>query len=242
MEELKLQAIVLGSLDYKEKDKIVTLFTLEQGIIKAVLKGVKSEKAKLKFAKEPFCFLNVILNKTGEFYTIINADLLDSFFDLTKDFKKYYSAFSLFEIVQASLMQNEPNPLVFIHLLKALKLICYDNISSSLVLLKFTLGMLKVLGYRFNFKTCSSCHMPYVNKRYLNLETGAFICGSCITSFCVLVPLSSFHLLELLYQTEMERLHTVKANEATIKEALSLVFKNFETRTEKVLKTKKEVL
>lgn len=240
MNELKLQAIVLGSYDYKEKDKIVTLFSLEVGIISAVVKGVKQEGAKLKFAVQPFSFLTAILVKKGDFYVLTSADLQDSFFDLTKNIEGYYAAFSLLEVVQASLMKNEVNPLVFVNLLKALKQICYDSIKPNLVLLKFILGMIKVLGYRFNFKTCSSCQMPYVNKKFLNLDTGAFVCGSCVTPSCELVSDAVFNLLQLLYNTEMEKLNTIEAKESVIKDALTLVIKNFEMRTDKKLKTIKQ--
>ena len=51
MEELKVTAIVLSQADLKENDKLVTLFTLELGVIKAQLRGVKQAKSKfmLKF-------------------------------------------------------------------------------------------------------------------------------------------------------------------------------------------------
>ena len=63
MNELKLKAIVLSSIDYSEKDKIIKLFSLEEGIISAVLKGVRSQNAKLKFASQPFCFADFNLIK-----------------------------------------------------------------------------------------------------------------------------------------------------------------------------------
>lgn len=242
MSELKLQAIVLSSYDYKEKDKIITLFSLEEGIITAVVKGVKKEGAKLKFAVQPFCFLNVILSKMGDYYIVTSAELQDSFFDLTKDINAYYAAFSLLEVVQASLMAREANPLVFVNLLKALKQLCYDKLPANLVLVKFLLGMLKVLGYRFNFKLCSSCQMPYVNKKFLNLETGAFVCGSCVAPNCELVSNAVFLFLQLLYNTEMEKLATILVKENVVKEALLLIVKNFELRTDKKLKTIKQFI
>ena len=42
MEDTKVKAIVLDSKDYKDKDKLVTLFTLENGLVSAVAKSVKS--------------------------------------------------------------------------------------------------------------------------------------------------------------------------------------------------------
>ena len=46
--EFITKAICLNSVDYKEKDKQLTLFSLENGLMSAVLKGCKTAKAKLK--------------------------------------------------------------------------------------------------------------------------------------------------------------------------------------------------
>ena len=240
MNELKLKAIVLSSIDYKEKDKLVKLFSLELGIITAVLKGVRAQGAKLKFASQPFCFASFNLVKRGNYYTVTSANLEDSFFDLTKDLNSYYTAFTLLEVVQASLMEEETNPLVFVNVLKALKLICYDKLDAKLVLLKFLLGMLKVLCYRVNFKACEVCKMPFVNKKFLNMETGAIVCASCITPTCKQMTNASFNLIKSLYETEMERLNTITATKAVISETLTLIVQNFESRVEKKLKTLKQ--
>ena len=47
MNETKVRAIVLGGIDYKEKDKLINLFTLEHGIVSVVFRGVKASNAKL---------------------------------------------------------------------------------------------------------------------------------------------------------------------------------------------------
>ena len=242
MNELKLKAIVLSSIDYKEKDKIVKLFSLEEGITSAVLKGVRAQSAKLKFASQPFCFGDFDLVKVGEFYTITSVNLEDSFFDLTKDLNSYYLAFSLLEVVQASLMEKEANPLIFINVLKALKLICYDKIDAKLVLLKFLLGMLKVMGYRLNFNSCEVCKMPFISKIFLNLETGSIVCPSCLTPSCIQITNGTYNLIKTLYGTEIERLNTINATSAAISEALTLTIQNFEQRVEKKLKTIKQFI
>jgi DNA repair protein RecO (recombination protein O) len=241
MENLKLKAVVLSSIDYREKDKIIKLFSLENGMISAVLKGVRSDKAKLKFASQPFCFANFLLVKRGAYYVVTSAELEDSFFDLTKDINTYYTAFALLEVVQASLMEEQSSPIVFINLLKALRAMCYDKINPKLVLLKFVLGMLKVLGYRFNFKTCDNCKAEFINKKHLNLNTGAIVCGSCNTINCKQLSVGMFNTIKVLYNTEIDRLDTINTTESTLNETLGIIIKNFEARTEKKLKTIKQL-
>ena len=61
MASIKTKAIVLGGTNVKEKDRLVDLFTLEQGRKLVSMRGVRGEKAKLKMAKEPFCFGEFVL-------------------------------------------------------------------------------------------------------------------------------------------------------------------------------------
>ena len=75
MEEFKIKGIVIKSIDYKDSDKIVTIFSAELGIIHARARGVKKLKAKLAFATQPFAFCEFMLIAKGGFYSIINANL-----------------------------------------------------------------------------------------------------------------------------------------------------------------------
>ena len=59
--EYKVDALVLRTADYGESDKMLTLFSLQQGKISAAAKGVRKAGAKLRFAAQPFCFAEYVL-------------------------------------------------------------------------------------------------------------------------------------------------------------------------------------
>ena len=52
--DVKTEAIVLQTLDYKDNDKLLTLFSPTLGKITAGIRGVKKPKARLAFAAQPF--------------------------------------------------------------------------------------------------------------------------------------------------------------------------------------------
>ena len=79
--EIIVNAIVLKTVDYKDNDKILTLYSLEKGIITAGIKGVKKSGAKLKFASEPFAFCEYVLAQKGDKYNQIIRD------DIEKEIK-----------------------------------------------------------------------------------------------------------------------------------------------------------
>ena len=52
MTEEKTQGLVLKLIDYKDADKLASVFTFDFGIVTAKFVGVKKEKAKIS----PLCF------------------------------------------------------------------------------------------------------------------------------------------------------------------------------------------
>ena len=77
--EVKVNAIVIRAVDYKDNDRILTLYSLEKGKITAGIKGVKKAGAKLKFASEPFCFAEYILAEKNGRYTVTGASYYEIF-------------------------------------------------------------------------------------------------------------------------------------------------------------------
>ena len=83
MATIKTKAIVIKSTDSKDKDKIIHLFSLENGIMLASMRGVKGDKAKLKSAKEIFCFGDFVIEQTKSINIVTSVDIIDNFYDLS---------------------------------------------------------------------------------------------------------------------------------------------------------------
>lgn len=210
MDEYKVKGIVLTTSDYKEKDILITIFTVELGKIRAVLRGAKQAKAKLKFAGQPFCFADWILVKRGEYFYITQVDLLDTFYDLTTDYDNYLTATALSEIVLEVLKPNMINEPLFVKFLTAIKSLVYDKISSSIVLIKFLIDTLELSGYALNFHNCGMCNMPIIGDIVLSSTTNDFSCVSCSNNYGLLVSKREFNSLKIVANSPWEKLNTIK--------------------------------
>lgn len=230
MEELKIKAIVLTSTDYKEKDKIVNLFSLELGLVSVIIKNCRTSSYKLKFAYSPFSFAEFEVFKKGEIFTLKNATIIENFYSLCENYEKYIIASNILEVLLKTNKQLEANHILFLNTLKIFNNLAFEDINESLLLLKFLLGTLKVNGFKFNFKFCNSCNISYINKIYLNLSTGELECGSCKSNYSVLVESKIFNLLKEISNTEIENLNKIYDNISTIKEAIKLLVLNIENR------------
>ena len=224
----KVKAVVIGNRDYKDKDKLITLYTLEKGKMFCSMRGVRGEKAKLKAAKEIFCFGEYIIEEKGG-SVITQVDIIDPFFSITGDLDKFYEACAIIDIV-SKVGTNESNPELFISLLKALKAICYDNLPKLYCVNKFLIDIFGSLGYFFLSEKCSACKSTLGTKRYFNLDIGELVCPNCRNATCVSVSQACYAALKILGGTEYEKLSSVHIGGGGEVEAFRLLQSNFEWR------------
>ncbi|MBQ9514178.1 MAG: DNA repair protein RecO [Clostridia bacterium] len=179
MEE-KLQGVVLNSVNYGENDKILSVFTLEKGIISAKIKGVKKAGAKLKFASEPFCFAEFIVLSSADKKSVINASLIDSFYPIREDIKRYFAGGSVLEFIKKFAKDSIVSANAFTLLITALKELAYSDENPESVLTRFFINALSVVGYGLNISAnCPKCGKPLDIKPFFEYNIGAFRCEDC---------------------------------------------------------------
>lgn len=182
MEEIKLKGIVIKADDYKDSDKLVTIFSAEKGLIRARARGVKKNKAKLAFAVQPFAFIEFMMTERDGFYTIINASSIDQFFGVTSDFDNYIFMLACLEVVQKTVKENENQVDLFLLLLSSLKLVAYENVSSMNVFIKFMIEAMGYLGFLFVFDKCACCDSK-LNENLVGFsyEHNGLLCPKCLS-------------------------------------------------------------
>ena len=178
MEE-KLNGIVLSAINYGENDKILSIFTLEQGIISAIIKGVKKASAKLKFASEPFRFAEFVFSVSTTRRVVINASLIDSFYQIREDIVSFYAGATILEFIKKIQRENIISSELFLETIESLKQITYAKESNASALVKFLLNSLATVGYGLSVKGCFSCHTTIENRIFFDCFSGAFFCEDC---------------------------------------------------------------
>lgn len=235
MASIKTKAIVLGGTNVKEKDRLVDLFTLEQGRKLVSMRGVRGEKAKLKMAKEPFCFGEFVLEE-GKGCVVTQVEIIDNFYDLTKDLDKYYEGCAILDLVKSVASAGEPK--LFIELLQALKTLCYENVKKYYVFDKFLLDLTEFLGFSFFHNKCGGCGAT-LNIAYFDLDKGCFVCPSCKSESSIKLSNGAFKAVEILHNCGYEKLSTLQLSSGSEREALKLLALNLEWRVGvKILKIK----
>jgi len=172
--EVKTEAIVLKTVDYKDNDKILTLFSPELGKITVGAKGVKKQKAKLSFAAQPFCFAEYILAEKGGRYTMTGAYLHESFFSLRYDIVRFYAACALAEICLTVLYENESYEGLFIALIEGLKALSLAEEDAAEAVIAFVIVALRESGYPLDLGYAEECDGDIGEQLWFDFADGKF--------------------------------------------------------------------
>ena len=217
--EIKVDALVLRTADYGESDRMLTLFTLQNGKLSAAAKGVRKAKARLNFAAQPFCFGEYVLAQKGERYTVISAFATDAFYGLRMDVGKLYAAASLAGLCDAVLPEGLVNEELFLLAVTALGEMCEKEETEALI--SFFLRLLTLSGYMIDLSACAD----------FDFSGGCFTCEDCARGSRVRE--STFQLLRKCAGMEYDPAYILP--EAG-KRALRLLYLYFTRKTETQVK------
>lgn len=179
MENRASEAIVLHHLDYGEADRIVTLFSLEQGLVKGFARRARNSRKRFGAALEPYASVHVRWQSRsqGDMVTLQDADLIDLRRGLRQDLSALALAAYGCELVESLLGETESQPEVY-RLLAAFLDHVHRHGGTADTRLLFELRLLCLAGYEPHLLHCSSCGAS------LRSDTVAF-CASMGGALCL---------------------------------------------------------
>lgn len=179
---LKFDALILREVKYKEADRLLTVFSEDDGIITLKAPGALRNKSKLGAATQQLVFSELTaLNRSG-FTNITEASVKEGFEGLRKDFSAYALGCYFAECIEALLPQETPDKSVLqlaLNSLYALSRNLYDPIQIKAV---FELRLMCLLGYAPDLERCSVCGKDEPEAPYFGIRSGRLVCGECRNS------------------------------------------------------------
>lgn len=175
----KVNGITLRAVNYKDSDRILTIFTLEKGKIAVSARGVRKINAKMKQISEPFCFAESILAEKSGRYTVTEINSFDAFYPIRTDVFKYYAGMTALEITDAFLPDGLESAGHFVLLVEFLKKLAYKSINPINLLIKFFYDVAEENGYGIKFSACGRCGKQIENRVFLSTKDGRCVCENC---------------------------------------------------------------
>lgn len=156
METVHCEAVVLKVADYRENDRLVTLFTHEHGRISGVARGAKRSQRRFGAALELFTLIDIRLKLRHGLCDLLDADVATIHPGIRSDlFRIAHSGYAC-ELAAALTPEGVPYPRLF-RLLKSYLGHMDRNPSSGSDRRFFEINLLNILGYRPSLDRCSRC-------------------------------------------------------------------------------------
>lgn len=221
--EITTPAICLKSVDYKENDRIILLYSLRYGKISVHAKGIRKGNAKLKFAADQFCFGQYELICNGDRKTLKTCSQLESFYCLREDISVYYAACAVAECLVNYTEEEQPDGVIFAETLRAFQALT-DGIDPLAVTLRYILEFLRVSGFALQTKTCAVCGCK-TSKAFLDTQRGDMVCSDCRSAQSVAVSAGALSACRLFEGVPYGKLPNITVASSVLKDALTFVNK-----------------
>jgi len=146
MRSFRTEGIVIKRSNYSESDRIVTIFTKQNGKIKVKATGVRKIASRRSGHIEllNYCIFGLYQGKGMP--TLTEVESKESFPLLKKDLKRIGLAYHVCELIDGLCAENQENPEIFMLLGQTLrKLSKEDNLAQAVY--EFELELLRLLGF-----------------------------------------------------------------------------------------------
>ena len=170
---------MLRHSDWGEADRLLWLFTLEIGKIRALAKGVRKIRSRKAGHLEPFTRASLLLAKGRDLLIVTQAETLDAYLPLRDDLAGITYASYMVELLDRFTYEEGESRGLYRLLCEGLKNLAEGN-EKDLVIRYFELRLLDLVGFRPQLMHCLGCgEVIQAQDQYFSAQQGGVLCPKC---------------------------------------------------------------
>ena len=202
MTETEHTAIVLHYTNYKDSDRMITLFSPQKGRLEANCRGCRKPKSPLLNAAELFALGDFMLYEKSGRYTVTSVSLIETFYPLRMDFDRLTCATYLLSLCDAVVQPGEPARDLFMLLLHTLSRLTYSDQEWRPLLSGFLLHFAALNGFRPRLLHCIRCgdRLTGDTNAFFDLR-GGMCCPACRMNGDQAVSAAQQKFMRMAYET-----------------------------------------
>lgn len=176
--KFQTDGLIIKQSDYKEVDRMLTIFTPQYGIIQAAARGVRKIKNCRAASAQLFCYSELDLyTGSGDIALINNSSIKDAFYPISEDIALLSLFTYLSDITIAALGTYNPDSDIMSLFLNSLYAAAYKNTKPQKIKPVFEMRLMSCCGLMPDIRYCSRCGASA--KADFFSSTDAAVCGKC---------------------------------------------------------------
>lgn len=177
MASFETAAVVIGSRNWGEADKMVTLFTYDRGLIEAAAFGCRRPRSPLAAGMQMFSSIEVQLAEGRRVDTVRQCTLKRHYKKLTEDLETMAYGSFVAEFLREFLPPGQPEPQMFARLLYILE--AFETRNPRVTALMAVIQLLEFTGMQLHFEHCVHCGAAIDGAAYFSTGEGGILCAGC---------------------------------------------------------------
>ena len=161
MKQVKVRGLVLREYDAGESDKRLIIFCKGQGRLMVYARGARKPTSKFMSAAQLFTYADFVLSEGRGFYSLSQAEIIESFYPLREDYDRLMTAHLVAEVCEKTLWDNIESDELLRLALKSLSVLAKGKLPPLQVACVFLFRFLDVHGLRPQADACTICNTPF---------------------------------------------------------------------------------
>lgn len=179
MERFVEHAVVLGTVDYGEADRLVTLFTRARGKLTAFAAGARKSKRRFAGALDPMTAVKAqLVQRAGTTWRLDSVDIEKTYQGIRVDLGRISRALYAVELCRELVRDEQPHAELFDLLVSYLDLL-EANKAGPTSIIAFELSALQHAGFMPRFDVCAVCGGELSEPLKFDAEHGGVVCSLC---------------------------------------------------------------
>ena len=214
MNPVNCRGIILGSREYKEKDRLVTVLTPDMGLITVCAKGTAKPGSRNAFASVPFMLCDLVLTVSHGYYYLKDGSVIENNAGIMNSLEAMTVASHISECLKDSAYDTGDARQAYELAVYAFFVLSQDPDKYLTVYSAFNWRLLTLLGLTVEYVNCEVSGTPVTREgRYILSLTGGSINESS-SGMCG----DSVMALNYFAECELKDLFAVKAGDKVINE------------------------
>jgi DNA repair protein RecO (recombination protein O) len=174
-----VEAVVLRHSDWGEADRLLGLYSLELGKVRALAKGVRKLRSRKAGHLEPFTQARLLLARGRDFPLVTQAETINAYLPLREDLGGATYASYVVELLDRFTYEEGENRALYDLLVNTLTRLC-EFPDRDLTLRYYELRLLDLVGFRPQLFQCVHClkEIQPVDQ-YFSARLGGALCPDC---------------------------------------------------------------
>lgn len=173
----EVKGLVIRSVDVKDSDRLITIFTEQMGAVSAMARGARSLKSRKMSSTMQFCYGNFVLYGSGDKMWVKEAELIESFFDIRNSIEGLALAGYIAEVLSYVTVSMAENELLRLSL-NSLYAIASGKYRLDKVKAAFEIRTASILGFMPDVLACHACG-ERAGDFYFDIMGGEVECAAC---------------------------------------------------------------